>query len=154
MSATEKLAPGSFTPTAEIDLDPLQPVLGPLLRYWMSRRGDHLLPARGDIDPIDIPELLPFIGLIDVEHTPRRFHYRLVGSYMSTLFGNNYQDKYLDEAKHGPYRDFLSDLYGRAVDERRPVLSEAVFDYGTDRVVTVRRLILPLAETDYAAVGM
>ena len=129
-------------------------ILERLLTYWTAKRGQSTLPSRADIDPVEIPELLQHIGLIDVEGPPLRFRYRLVGSYMQTMFGENYQGRYLDEAKHGQYRRFLSGLYASAVESRQPILSEAIFDYGTDRVVTIRRLILPLAENDRAPVGM
>lgn len=129
-------------------------ILAPLLKYWTAKRGERALPSRADIDPVDIPELLQHIGLVDVEGPPRRYRYRLVGSYMQTMFGENYQGKYLDEARHGRYRQFLSDLYTAAFEHRQPLLSEAIFDYGTDRVVTIRRLILPLAESDRAPVNM
>lgn len=129
-------------------------ILEPLLTYWTAKRGHRTLPSRADIDPVDIPELLQHIGLIDVEAPTRRYRYRLVGSYMQTMFGENYQGRYLDEARHGRYRRFLSGLYSSAVDNRQPMLSEAIFDYGTDRVVTIRRLILPLAENDSAPVNM
>lgn len=154
MSALLDFSLGGWPSAGNIDLDPDRPVLRPLLSYWQDKRADRQLPARADIDPIDIPRLLPHIGLIDVEHDPRRFHYRLVGSYMVTLFGVSYQGTYLDASKHGRYRDFLADLYGTAVDAREPVLSEAVFDYGVDRLVTIRRLILPMAETPTAPVNM
>ncbi|MDF1791892.1 MAG: PAS domain-containing protein [Thalassobaculaceae bacterium] len=154
MSAAIQSEPGFPPPPVPRDPDPGQPVLGPMLAYWSTRRGGRDLPARADIDPVDIPGLLPHIGLIDVEAAPRRYRYRLVGSYMNTMFGENYQGTYLDRAKHGLYRDFLLNLYNAATEQRRPMLSEAIFDYGTDRVVTIRRLILPLAERADAPVNM
>ena len=133
---------------------PADPILDPLLTYWTAKRGSRALPARADIDPVDIPALLQHIGLVDVESQPRRYRYRLVGSYMQTMFGENYQGRYLDEARHARYRAFLTDLYSDAVEQRRPIHSEAVFDYGSDRVVTIHRLVLPLAENDGGPVTM
>lgn len=152
MSAVLQSTPG-FPPAAP-DGGVEDGILEPMLQYWNAKRGRRALPSRADIDPVDIPELLQHIGLIDVEDPPRRYRYRLVGSYMQTMFGENYQGKYLDEAKHGRYRQFLTDLYSSAVEQRQPMLSEATFDYGTDRVVTIRRLILPLGENDRAPVNM
>lgn len=154
MSAVLENDPGYTSPFGALDPDQDQPVLAPTLVYWMEKRRADGLPARADIDPVDIPDLLPHIGLIDVDGPPRRFRYRLVGSYMATLFGRAYQGTYLDESKHGRYREFLEDLYSSAVDGRQPILSEAVFGYTTDREVTIRRLILPLAETPHGPVNM
>ena len=51
-----------------------------LLGYWLSKRGDRRLPSRADIDPAEIPELLPNVILIDVDHHARRFRMRLAGT--------------------------------------------------------------------------
>lgn len=136
-----------------MDFENAEPVLQPLLDYWIEARADRNLPSRGDIDPVDIPHLLKHIGLIDVEYGPR-FHYRLVGSYMNEIFGRDFTGTYLDQSKHGGYRDFLADLYGQAVADRRPVFSEAIFDYGSTRQLTIRRLILPLAPSHDDPVNM
>lgn len=154
MSAAVQSNPGFPPPSATAEGQLGDAVLDPLLAYWTIKRDRRTLPSRADIDPVDIPELLQHIGLIDVEGPPRRYRYRLVGSYMQTMFGENYQGKYLDAAKHGRYRDFLNDLYTAAVEHRRPMLSEAIFDYGAERTVTIRRLILPLAESDQTPVNM
>ena len=37
-----------------------------LYEYWMEKRGDRAMPARADIDPTEIPDLLPIVGLADV----------------------------------------------------------------------------------------
>ncbi len=154
MSAAAQSNPDFPAPPGTPDGPLGDAILDPLLRYWLSKRGRRAMPSRADIDPVDIPELLQHIGLIDVEGPPRRYRYRLVGSYMQTMFGENYQGKYLDKAKHGRYRLFLEDLYTSAADQRQPMLSEAIFDYGTERVVTIRRLILPLAESEREPVNM
>lgn len=131
-----------------------QPDLGFFLNYWSMRRGDRQLPARADIDPIDIPQFLSNIGLVEVEQRPRRYRYRLVGSFIIAMCGENFQGRYLDEAQYGPYRTLLETLYGTATDNRRPVLSEAVFHYDSEQPLTIRRLILPLAQDDEAPVNI
>ena len=47
--------------------------------YWCRKAPGAKLPRRADIDPSEIPHLLPHIRIVDVvEH--RRFRYRLVGT--------------------------------------------------------------------------
>jgi hypothetical protein len=48
--------------------------------YWDSKRNGRRMPARADIDPSEIRDLLPGILLIDVQHDPLRLTYRLVGT--------------------------------------------------------------------------
>jgi hypothetical protein len=35
-----------------------------LYRYWSEKRGKRVMAARGDIDPAEIPALLPYISLV------------------------------------------------------------------------------------------
>ena len=57
-------------------------------RYWLARRGDRRFPARKDIEPTDIPHLLPGILLLDVRYDPLDFEYRLLGDDVVTRFGS------------------------------------------------------------------
>ncbi|MCH2395582.1 PAS domain-containing protein [Oceanibaculum sp.] len=52
-----------------------------LYDYWEGKRGNRLMPARTDIDPVEIPGLLPNLILIDVERGERnRYRFRLYGT--------------------------------------------------------------------------
>ena len=154
MSAIVHHRPGFPTLLSSPGREPEDDPLAVLLTYWTAQRGARVLPARSDIDPVDIPDLLQHLGLIDVEQSPRRYRYRLIGSYVQTMFGENARGRYLDEIRQGPCGEFLAGLYDSAVADRQPILSEAVFDYGSDRVVTIRRLVLPLAPSDETPVNM
>ena len=48
-----------------------EPVLRDLHAYLNSRRGERPMPARADIDVVEIPTLLPFVFLVDVLDGPR-----------------------------------------------------------------------------------
>ncbi|MGH6894386.1 MAG: PAS domain-containing protein [Dongiaceae bacterium] len=53
-----------------------------LYSYWNGLRqgGSDILPRRADVAPDQIRELLPNIMIVDVEQSPLRFRYRLVGT--------------------------------------------------------------------------
>lgn len=57
--------------------------------YWNAKRGDRLMPARADIDPAEITDLLPGIIMIDVGHDPLTLTYRLVGTNEVMARGSN-----------------------------------------------------------------
>jgi hypothetical protein len=57
------------------------------------------LPARADFDPIDFPAALPYLVLIDVEPSPRRFRVRLVGTAVVDARGHDDIGRYYDEAE-------------------------------------------------------
>ena len=45
--------------------------------YWRSKCVDGRLPERHDIDPLEIPELLPGIILMDVARDGQRLRFRI-----------------------------------------------------------------------------
>jgi hypothetical protein len=55
--------------------------------YWKSCCRGRRMPARSDIDPVDVPALLPFIFLVDVLSDPRDFRFRLAGTHFRTFAG-------------------------------------------------------------------
>lgn len=71
--------------------------------YWQAKHSvpKHSgggLPGRQNIDPLDIPELLPNIWLLDVQHEPFRLRYRLVGTGIVEARGRDQTGQWLDEA--------------------------------------------------------
>ncbi len=73
----------------QLDLQPLpataDPRLHELYAYWNGRRQGRPYPARCDVDPVDIPSLLPYLSLVDVVSGSPRFVYRVVGTKMVEL---------------------------------------------------------------------
>lgn len=69
-----------------------------LYDYWQARRGGRAMPARRDIDPVDIPLLLPHVVLFDVEPAPIRYRVRLIGTHLTEMLGRDDTGCYLDEA--------------------------------------------------------
>ena len=51
-----------------------------IYHYWDDKRNGRLMPRRADLDPVDIPKLLPDIGLVDVVPDERQYVYRLIGT--------------------------------------------------------------------------
>jgi len=64
-----------------------------LYRYWLSKRGLRRMPSRSDIDPADIPRLLPYVGM--VEKVDDEFRYRLAGTALVQQFGRDFTGKTL-----------------------------------------------------------
>lgn len=57
-----------------------------LYDYWRSRCRDGRLPSRHDIDPLDIPDLLPNLFLLDVVGDAEDFVFRLAGTLVEDAF--------------------------------------------------------------------
>ena len=51
--------------------------------YWRGKSTGLRLPRRRDIDPVDIPKLLPILMVVEVLPSGR-YRYRLIGTEMTT----------------------------------------------------------------------
>ncbi len=58
-----------------------------LFDYWEAKRGDRAMPLRSEIDPAEIPALLPHMMLVDTAETLEEFRYRLFGTSVCQGFG-------------------------------------------------------------------
>lgn len=96
-------------------------------RYWRRKTGGRLMPSRADIDPAEIPKLLPDVMLVDVL-PDGRYRYRLIGTENARAHGMNATGRYLDEVLPGvEYKGHVLRLYDECVRERRPLYSECLF---------------------------
>lgn len=78
------------------------------------------MPSRTEISPGDIPELLPLLSLIDVEHESSRFRVRLAGTSLYDIYNGEITGKYVDELGWGQNRNYWQTAYSRVVDARSP----------------------------------
>ncbi len=131
-----------------------KPVHQGLFSYWDRKRAGRIMPSRADLDPVDIPNLLAFVGLIDVLESPRRYRYRLVGTGLVNAFGRETTGRELFEAGPARYAGFLSRLYTMCCAERAPILVLGTCRYrDTLATRTMTHLLLPLS-TDGVRVDM
>jgi len=116
--------------------------------YWLGRRGRRRMPARKDIDPLDIPKLLPKLVLTDVLHEPLRLRYRLIGTFVTDLAGRNATGRWLDEALYGERTDDMLWAYRRCVADRAPVAVREQVQFVAKDWLTIEALLLPCGEAD------
>lgn len=124
----------------------------PLLRlayhYWRSKCAGRSMPRRVDIDPAEIPALLPNILITEMLEEGTRYRYRLAGSAVTEAFGRSLTGQYVDELMKGPYRDFLVRLYRKIYLERRCIFCGSRYIGGAKPGVTTKRLLMPLSNDD------
>ena len=120
--------------------------LAGLYRYWDERRGGREMPSRADIEPTDIPRLLPILILVDVE-PDGGLRYRLIGTEFVTVAGRDVTGRsYAEVFPPGPYRDYIFALYDELILRRLPIYTEGVSPIaGSSRRRYTRRLMLPLS---------
>ncbi|MDW3205879.1 MAG: PAS domain-containing protein [Alphaproteobacteria bacterium] len=135
----------------------LHPIVQEAFAYWNQKRGNRTMPRREDIDPIDIPSVIPHIILIDVDHDPLDFRFRLIGTYVDRHVSGSYTGlRHRDIPRKGPGSDIWNALenvartgephvdymgYHGPVPEVRGV-EEAILPLGHDGRITMMMNVL------------
>jgi hypothetical protein len=134
-----------------------QPESRPFLEfyeYWRRKAAGRVMPSRADLDPLEIPQLLPGIFLVDVvPGPPRRFRFRLVGTRIAELEGEM-TNKFLDEFIPGSPGTAMAQQYDEAAEGRIHVRHETLRWHARDRQhINYDVLLLPLSR-DGATIDM
>ncbi|WP_374655000.1 PAS domain-containing protein [Dongia sp.] len=117
-----------------------------LYRYWLAKCRGGCLPSRADIDPTDIPRLLPYLTLVEVVADHRRYVYRLVGTKEVEVRGQDPTGKSVAEAFYGPSAEEAHMFYDLAVATGRPVYDDSPFIGADGRYNDDEMLFLPLSD--------
>ena len=121
------------------------PVNQQSLAYWLSKRGDRLMPARADLDPSEIPNLLPHTVLMDVARSPLDFRYRLIGTTVEYHLAHSLAGQWMSAIPYQrPGSVIWSTLEG-IVNDRRPVTSRIPYIGPHKDYKTAEDMIMPLA---------
>ena len=91
--------------------------------YWKSQRGDRPWMLRADLQPEDIPRLLPIMLLIEAIGEPRRFRYRLIGTELVDFAGRDSTGRLIDRELYGDAADRMLSSMLRVLDGARPHLT-------------------------------
>jgi hypothetical protein len=128
-------------------------IISKAMDYWERIRGAHAMPRRSDLDPVDIPKLLPFVMLVDVLDGPRDFRFRLIGTGIEAIISDDYAGRRFSAIPHMTSRNKVWADYETVVN-RRQSLTGAVDYVGADRYVRgIRHCLMPLS-TDRKTVDM
>ncbi len=122
-----------------------------LYDYWTRQRQGRAFPRREDIDPVDIPRLLPSLMLLEVHAASgggHRFRFRLAGTAICDIAGVDLTGRWLDEMFYpGPYVGYLVRLNEEVVRRARATYTETRLMLGGGAYSrTTARVICPLGE--------
>ncbi len=118
--------------------------LAPLWDYWIAKRGSREMPDRADIDPIEIPALIPYLSLFAV--VGDRFQFRIAGRFIVEAYGVEPRGKFLDALLPKAYADEALRAYRTVLEQRRPVLSCSEMTTPRGGSFPLTRLLLPLGQ--------
>lgn len=104
------------------------------------------MPAKADIDPVDIGWALSRIFLADYS-AEEGFTYRLAGAEIAKVLGKtNLKGSNLRDVVNPERLEQVEQSWLRAVEERAVIRMAGMVYYGADRTAMGERLLLPLAE--------
>ena len=130
-------------------LDDLSQLIEPGLRalhaYWSAKRGARPMPARADIDPIEVPRLLPHLMLVAVSDDPLRFRFRLVGTEIVARYGAELTGRELDEIDLGGELGGVRSQYEETVRAAAPTYCRHAIETRQGKYLRYERLLLPLS---------
>jgi hypothetical protein len=138
---------GSSIPVSAAELDPASwdSRVRRLYEHWQAIHPAQGLPGRQHFDPLQVPRLLPWIWLVDINRDPLRFKFRLYGTQHIVPSGGDHTGKWIDEA----YPNFVaSDVYADYVlvaEKGVPSYRKGHASYHAPDYKELERVMLPLA---------
>ena len=126
-------------------VEPKEPQLRALLDYWDGKRDGRSMPARGDLDPVEIPELLPHIVLVDTAESLAEFRYRLFGTELCKGFGHDRTGCRFAELPRLANFDEIYRGYWLTFTKEAPQYFHGQIDSDENSHIRYSRLTLPLS---------
>jgi len=117
-----------------------------LYAYWDGKRGDRFAPMRAEIDPTEIPHLLPIMAISQVLESPRRYVFRLVGTRLQAMLGRDLTGRWLDEVAYPDALEAARREFDYVVDAGEPLCSFWRGPWLGREHWSFERLLLPLSE--------
>ncbi|MGD1878350.1 MAG: PAS domain-containing protein [Kiloniellaceae bacterium] len=114
--------------------------------YWRSKCREGAIPRRADIDPAEIPRLMPNLLIADIEYHPFRIKYRLVGTKVVETTGFEFTGKYLDEIILSDYEGPFLECYQTACATKLPMMGRIKWHIDSETTGEYDICILPLSD--------
>lgn len=126
-------------------VNPRHDILRQLEAYWRTKKGERRAPARADLDPIEVPTLMPHLLLLDVEPGSHRVRFRLMGTAVTNGLGRDLTGRYLDELPLNRTQRAMHEQYRRVAETAEPACSTWEYTREDGRHLCLERLVLPLS---------
>ncbi len=112
------------------------------------------MPSRADINPADIPRLLPFVSLVDVAADLGRSRVRLAGTRLRDVFDREITGTCLEDLDLGQSRDYWLAAYRHTALDGKPTQGIVRGPRVNKEHLVQYWLRLPLAAPDGSGVCM
>jgi len=117
--------------------------------HWQAlsrRRGG--IPFREDLDPADIPALLPHLFIVEKIRETGRFFFRLSGTRIREIMGAENTRHFLDELLHGDDLATVSAMFDQVLEQGVCLRSIEGLTYSDRSYLRVEIVRLPLRKSN------
>jgi hypothetical protein len=114
-----------------------------ILRYWNEKRGDRAMPALRQIDPIEIPKLLPIILVADI--LPASTRMRLMGTDSTNAYGRETRGRDVNELSLGDFSPFWQKAFALVRGSGKPVLAAGPYRNGME-LLDAESVLAPMSD--------
>ena len=123
-------------------------------RYWQSKRTGDGIPARSAFDPLlEIPGLVRFMMLKDVQWEPLDFRYRLVGTGLLSHLTTDWTGKFMSEVEYQRPPSTIWDYHKHVAESGQPLFIKPNYVGPHKDYLFIESVMLPLAK-DHRRVDM
>jgi hypothetical protein len=123
-------------------------------RYWDSKRAGNPIPARSGFDPLlEIPGLVRFMMLKDVQRTPLDFRYRLVGTGLRGHMTTDWTGQWMSQVEYQRPPSTIWDYHKQVAESGEPLFIKPNYVGPHKDYLFIEAVMLPLAE-DHRNVDM
>lgn len=131
------------------DLEFRSTILPRVIALWHSRKMADRLPGRSDFDALDLMAFKGHLALIDVEHDPERFRFRLIGTAITEVLGRDATGMFLDELYSAATYGLAVEGYRYCVATRLPAKASGQMVHANKDFVPFESVDLPLASDGF-----
>lgn len=114
--------------------------------HWNRLRGERAMPRRDEIDPVDLAPWLPYVSIMEIHYDPFRVRYRVVGTEVARIVGEDFSSRWLDETGWEPKSIALNRLlYEKVAATKRPLYGLSMVSFGGREDWIFEWVLLPLS---------
>jgi hypothetical protein len=118
-----------------------------LYDYWRACARERSMPRRADINPAAMAGLLPGISILETGERPEQITYRLAGTRLRDIFGQEGTGKSVFDLEFGEKRNYWMAIYRKVIEERVPMQGAVKGPVADKDHVVLFWMRLPLSDT-------
>jgi len=122
------------------------PVYESLLSLWRRKAGDRAMPARSDITPRDLKDILRNIVIFErVERNPSKYRWRIIGTSITDILGHN-TGKTFEESVPEEHRPRWIECFDLLLDGGQPLRFMGRVHISGREYLDAEHLYVPLSD--------